>query len=91
MTVAIVFFVYSKGFLHGFLYFELTRYDATVKVVNKIIESLPKNSYTIVSPTEELYQVIEHGRHEELLDFIEKQEDDIYTLPTEYVFIFLEK
>ena len=91
LTVAIVFFVYSKGFLHGFLYFELTRYDATVQVVNKIIESLPKNSYTIVSPTEELYQVIEHGRHEELLDFIEKQEDDIYTLPTEYVFIFLEK
>ena len=76
---------------HGFLYFEVTRYDKVVELTNDIIDSMPQNSFTIVSPTDELYQVIEYGRHEEILTFCQRQSADKYTLPTEYVFIFVEK
>lgn len=83
--------IYVFGFYHGYLYYELTRYDAAVQVTNKIVDELPKESFTIVSPTEELYQTIEFGWHEELLTFLEGQYQESYTLPTEYVFIFVEK
>lgn len=83
--------IYLSGNFHGYLYFALTRFDCTTQVTERIIEELPEKTYTIISPTEELYQVIEYGWHEELLEFIEKQERDVYTLPTEYIFLFLEK
>lgn len=83
--------IWLTGKYHGYLYFELTRYDATVQVTNQIIEELPEKSYTIVSPTEELYQMIEFGWHEELLDFVKGVEQETYSLPSEYVFVFVEK
>ena len=55
------------GIFHGYLYYELTRYNSVVEVTNSIIENCPKYQYTIISTTEELYQVIESGRHEETL------------------------
>lgn len=80
-----------SDYFHGYLYFALTRFDVTVQITNQIIDELPKESFTIVSPTEELYQVIEHGYHEEILTFLNNQEKDTYTLPTKYVFVFVEK
>lgn len=80
------------GAYHGYLYYELTRYNSSVMVTNSITETLPKNSYTVISPTVELYSMIEYGRHEELLDFVEKSNDDkAYTLPTKYIFLYIEK
>lgn len=79
------------GYFHSYLYFEVTRYNSAVNVTNKIIDTMPQYSYTIVSPTDELYHVIEYGRHEELLTFLENQTEEVYTLPTEYVFVFVEK
>ena len=84
--------VIITGNLHGYLYYELTRYNAAVDVVNSITQTFPRFAYTIVSVTDELYQVNEYGRHEELLSFVLASEDeDYYFLPTEYVFIFVEK
>ena len=79
------------GKYHGYLYFELSRYDVSVQLTNEIIDELPEGKYTIVSPTDELYQVAEYGRHEEVIEFIDMQKKTFYFLPTEYVFIFLEK
>ncbi len=76
---------------HGYLYCDLTRYQADVAVMTDIIRTYPQYSYTIVSPTDGLYHMIQHGRHEELLDFMLKSADQRYFLPTEYVFIFVEK
>lgn len=88
----LVAFVWLTGNWHGYLYYELTRYNAAVMVTNEIMDSLPKNSYTIVSTTDEIYQVIQNGRHEELLTFLTADdEEERYTLPTEYVFIYVEK
>lgn len=80
------------GIYHGYLSYEITRYKEAVMVTESIIQTFPQNSYTIVSPTDELYQVIEYGRHEELLTFVnDSQEKEEYTLPTQYVFLYIEK
>lgn len=91
VTVALVAGVYVSGCYHGYLYYELTRYNAAVSVTNDVIETLPENTYTIVSTTDEIYQVIQDGRHEELHTFIKNQRKETYTLPTEYLFFFVEK
>ena len=79
------------GIFHGYLYYELTRYNAVVMVTQDITDKFPENSYTIVSTTDELYQVIEQGRHEELLTFLNRVNGSGYTLPTEYIFVYVEK
>jgi hypothetical protein len=76
---------------HSYLFYEVSRFASTVNVTNSIIDSLPRDCYTIVSPVDELYQVMGHGRHEEILTLCEKQDRDEYILPTEYVFIYVEK
>ena len=60
-------------------------------VTQDITDKFPENSYTIVSTTDELYQVIEQGRHEELLTFLNRVNGSGYTLPTEYIFVYVEK
>lgn len=79
------------GVYHGYLYYELTRYNSVVELTNEIIKKYPQYNYTIISTTEELYQVIEDGRHEELLDFHNKSKQDKYIIPTEYLFFYVEK
>lgn len=79
------------GFYHGYLYNELTRYNSVVRVTNEIMDSFPEHSYTIVSPTDELYHVIEKGRHEELFQFMLRTTGENYTIPTEYIFLYVEK
>lgn len=76
---------------HGFLYNELTRYNSVVDVTNNIIKNFPQYSYTIVSPTDELYQVIEYGRHEEIYNFVKVIQSNAYSLPSEYIFLYVEK
>lgn len=84
-------FTVITGNYHGYLYCELSRYNAAVKVTDSIINRFPQDSYTIVSSTNELYQVSQHGYHEELLTFLQEIEEGEYKLPTEYVFIYVEK
>lgn len=80
-----------SGNYHGYLYCELSRYNAAIKVTDSIINKFRKHSYTIVSTTDELYHVVNDGRHEELLTFIQKIDKEEYKLPTEYVFLYVEK
>lgn len=79
------------GVYHGYLYYELTRYNSVVELTNKIMDVFPQYSYTIVSTTEELYQSIDQARHEELLDFYTKSKLEDYHIPTEYLFFYVEK
>ncbi|MCM1568689.1 MAG: hypothetical protein NC081_04495 [Roseburia sp.] len=88
----VIFGVVISGSYHGYLYYELTRYNAAVRITDSIMDTFPKNSYTIVSPTDELYQVIQRGRHEELYTFVlNAGKEEPYRLPTEHIFIYLEK
>ncbi|MCH5187063.1 MAG: hypothetical protein J1F63_01570 [Oscillospiraceae bacterium] len=89
---AICYFTIKTGNYHGYFYNELTRYRSVVNVTSSITESFPHNQYTIVGSTDDLYSTIQYGRHEELLKFLQlAQKEPGYYLPTEYVFIYVEK
>lgn len=90
-TMGIYIATIAGGVYHGYLFDELTRYNSSVMVTNSIIQTLPQNSYTIVSPTDELYSTIQYGYHEDLLAFVEASDKTEYILPTKYVFVYIEK
>lgn len=90
-TAGIYVFINWYGIFHGYLYYSLTRYDLAVKVTNSIIEEFPQDSYTVISPHEEACQVELYGEHEEIASFIENCDGEFYSIPTEYVFIYVEK
>ena len=79
------------GVYHGYLYYELTRYNSVVNLTNRIASEYPKQRYTIISTTDEIYLVIESGWHEEILDFYYKSKLEKYYIPTEYLFFYVEK
>ena len=81
------------GNFHGYLMIELTRYNSAVQVTNSITEKMGKgaNNFTVVSSTDELYPVLGYGYHEELISFINNSEQGSYEIPTEYIFIYIEK
>lgn len=81
----------ATGNFRGYLFYEVSRYNSVVDVTNRIIDTFPQYSYTIVSPSDEIYPIIQDGWHEEILTFVEKSSGEEYTLPSEYVFIFIEK
>ncbi len=81
----------ATGNFRGFLFYELSRYNSAAMVTDSIIDTFPVHSYTIVSPTDELYPVIQYGWHEELLTFVENSSKGEYVIPSEYVFIYVEK
>lgn len=91
LTVGIYVGSICTGVFHGYLYFELTRYNAAVMTTQSIIRTLPEQTYTICSTTDEIYQMIEYGWHEELTNFINQSRSGDYTIPTKYLFLYVEK
>lgn len=80
------------GNYHGFLHYQLSRYPAAVTLTRTIMENLEPDTYVIVSPTDELYQMIEKGIHIELLDFLDNIEaEEEYILWRDDLFFFVEK
>lgn len=83
--------VIQTGNYHGYLYRNANRFDVAVNVTNAIIANFPEKQFTIISPTEELYQTVDYGFHEELLTMLDKKENAEYYIPTKYLFFYLEK
>ena len=81
------------GNFHGYLMIELTRYNSAVTVSTSIFEKFGKeaNNFTLISSTDELYPLLGYGYHEELITFINNSEYVSYTIPTEYLFLMVEK
>lgn len=79
------------GMFHGYLYYELTRYPAAVELTKEITQNIPEDKFTIISTTDELYQVIESGYHVEWIDMLENSGKKTYTIPTDYLFFYIEK
>ncbi len=90
-TFSIYVYMNKHGIFHEYLYYSLMRYDAAALVTNSIIDEFEQATYTIVSPKEEHHQVELYGEHVEISDFLENCMEDEYFLPTEYVFIYVEK
>lgn len=94
-TAAALFFVtYELGYMPIQSHFYLEP-SLAAKTCVKADEELPKGTWTVVSPVEELALVRNRGYHYELWEFISNMEiykEDMYLeIPTKYVFFVLEK
>ena len=94
-TAAALFFVtYELGYMPIQTHFYLEP-SLAAKTCVKADEELPRGSWTVVSPVEELALVRNRGYHYELWEFISNMEmykEEMYLeIPTKYVFFVLEK
>lgn len=94
-AAALCFYVtYGLGYLPFQTYFYLQTSTAAEACV-RITEEYKKNTWTVVSPVEELSMIRGLGYHYELWEFItemERYEEDRYLeIPTKQVFFILEK
>lgn len=93
-AAACFYVTYGLGIIPYQSYFYLQTSTAAEACV-KISEEFEENTWTIVSPVEELSLVRGQGYHYELWEFITKQEryqpDRYLEIPTEYVFFIIEK
>lgn len=91
-VMGIYVFTRILGVFHGYLMFELTRYNSAVEVTNSIMEDMEDDdNFIIISSTDEYYQQVEHGFHEEIITFVNESQNKGYTLPAKYLYIFVEK
>lgn len=91
-ALAVITFTVGSGHYHSYLYYCLGRYNGAVQCAFSIIKDTNPGEFTIVSTTEEYYQIVEDGYHEEIVDFVNSAYyKESYTLPTKYIFIFVEK
>lgn len=91
VMLGIYVFTNILGVYHEYLYFTVLRYDAAAKVTNSIISEFPKDSYTVISPREEAAVVALDGEHKDIWEFLVNCVDVPVSIPTKYVFIYVEK
>ncbi len=91
--VGIAFMIVLLGWYHAFFPVFQPYYNETEYVLRHIKKSYEKNSYTIVSTTDEYYEVLDYGYHTQLSEFINmvNGKQEAFKFPTEYVFFFIEK
>lgn len=86
----------ANGYVHDYLsttwasrqYYNEERY-----AIKNIVKHFSPFSFTIVSPTADYYLVTDYGYHTELSQFVHMLDggETEFTIPTEYVFFFVEK
>lgn len=91
----LVFFIIKYDFVRPLPPFYYFQTKGAMLVDNDIMKKYEDYKWTIVAPINDLSVIINKGRHEELSDFILKQENwNKYMnikIPTKYVFIYIEK
>lgn len=83
----------QNGFLHKYFDVNLSYYNEPDYLISKIRKEFPDFSYSIISPTDELYAMRDNGSHYELSEFVAMVEGNRPAVKFEdqYVFIFIEK
>lgn len=86
-------FIMNSGWYHSFFDVNQAYYNESEYVLRNIKKSFKKYSYTIVSTTDEYYDVLDYGRHTEMSKFINmvNKNEEKFTFTTDYVFFFIEK
>ena len=81
-----------RGKTHG------SQYNITARTVTRIIRELPRNTWLVVSPVQEVALTYGHGWHMELSEFVEKytvdevrRPDFSFRFPVVDTFVFVEK
>jgi hypothetical protein len=85
--------IVEMGWYHAYFDVNQAYYNESEYLTRNIKKSYEKLSYTVVSPTEEYYDVVDYGRKTELSEFIDMVDGNqtAFTFPTRYVFFFIEK
>ena len=86
----LLYFIAYLGDFHQTTYWWLYRYNAAVTVTDRIMNEYPEGAYKIVSLWDEACQA-DAEDHEELLVFLGGVEEGGYSIPAEYVFLYVEK
>lgn len=91
-TVACCVLLVRGGYLHNY-FVTGSYYNENDYICKNIRENFPEKSFTIVSPTDDYYAVVDKGYHTELSELMYmidggKKE---FTIPSEYVFFIVEK
>ncbi len=81
------------GWYHSFFDVNQAYYNESEYLLRHIKKSYERNTYTVVSPTDEYYDILDYGYHTELSEFMDmvNGNSEEFTFPTEYVFFFIEK
>lgn len=93
ICAAVGYAIVDQGLLHKYFDVNLAYYNEPDYLISKIQKEYPKYDYTVVSPTDEYYAVVEHGYHTELSEFVAMVDGKYpaFKIPTQYVFFFIEK
>lgn len=91
ICVGVYCFSYLTDF-HEYGFWWLKRYEAAVKVTAEIMGDFSLGSYKIISMNDERWQVEDAWTCVQLLDFVQDVEEHrTYSLPAEYLFLYVEK
>jgi len=91
--VLLILTVFKLDMQHSYFEVNLAYYNEPVYLIRNIRQEYPHNSFTVISTTDERYQVMDYGYHENLskfMDMVNGNEAE-YKIPTQYVFVFIEK
>ena len=85
--------IFRQGWLHNDFDVNLAYYNEPDYLVKNIRETYPEDMFTIISTTDEYYQVVDYGYHENLSKFMDMVNGNQaeFKIPTPYVFFFVEK
>lgn len=90
---AVACMIIKMGWYHAFFDVNQAYYNESEYLLRHIRQSYENKTYTIVSPTEEYYDVIDYGYHTQLSKFMDmvNGNQQEFVFPTKYVFFFIEK
>ena len=91
--VALVLAVFRLSMQHGYFEVNLAYYNEPVYLVSHIRKDYEKDTFTVISTTDERYPVMDYGYHENLSKFMNmvNGNEPEFKIPTPYVFVFIEK
>ncbi|HZK56962.1 MAG TPA: hypothetical protein VFD17_01525 [Clostridia bacterium] len=89
----LVIVIIKMGWYHDFFEVNQAYYNEPEYLIRHIKKSYDKHTYTIVSPVDHRYSIIDYGYHTELSEFMDMVNGNqkSFIFPTKYVFFFIEK
>lgn len=88
-----VFLIITLGWYHSYFGVIHAYYNEPAYLLRHIKQSYDRYSYTVVSPTDEYYELMDFGYHTQIAEFMNmvNGKQKAFTFPTKYVFFFIEK
>jgi hypothetical protein len=94
-TLCVLYGIYDSGSIHGSPQEPLYQTNEAITCLTNIIAQEEDEKWTICSAGDETQMVFDHGWHYEIIDFLRGMEysgeNGYITIPTEVVYVFIEK